>query len=85
MCGAAVPAEVGRYHFEVRTKRCGELRPLSARVTGTMQKHDRLPSADGGVLTTDAPDVDAGDAHILLPGFIRRPEWTLVKPLRVRA
>src|SRR5262245_15389473 len=79
--GAAIAAEVGRDHFKVRPKSRGELGPLATRVPRTMQKHDRLASTGGEVLASDAPDVDAGDAHVLLLRSIRPRELTPAKPL----
>src|SRR5215813_13798937 len=80
MRGAAIAAEVGRDHFKVRLKSCGELGPLATRVTRTMQKHNRLASTDGEVLASDSPDVDASDAHVLLLRSIRPRELTPAKP-----
>src|SRR5262249_53028423 len=80
MRGAAVAAEVGRDHFKVRPKSCSELGPLATRVTRTMQKHNRLASTHGEVLESDAPAVDAGDAHVLLMRSIRPRELTPAKP-----
>ena len=69
----AVAAEIGRNHFKVCPKSRGKFGPLATRVTRTMQQHDRLSSTDGEVLATDAPDVDAGDAHVVLLVPSRRP------------
>src|SRR6478609_11099648 len=81
----AIAAEIGRNHFKVCPKSCCKFRPLTTRVTRTMQKHDRLSSTDGEVLANDAPDVDAGDAHVVLLRSIKPREWRPSKPPQGRA